>query len=143
MRTKTLLVLAVVCGMAILLAGGIQLWRIIDEPPATPDLAIGARGTAGDLYVTVQSAVEQDGLMRVELRLGGVDDPEGLQGFSLLVQGKVLEPLSADQAGGSACRTVTVTEQTCSLVFGTASVDGTLRVLRLRRGEDQQRWTLA
>lgn len=143
MRTRTLLVLAVVCGLAILVAGGIQLLRVSDDGATTDDLAIGDRGTAADLSVTVLGAIEQDGLLTVAVRMGGVDDDAGLDGFRLLVPGAVLEPLRADQAGAGACRTVTVADQTCSLVFGTAEADGTLRVLLLRRGEDQQRWTLA
>jgi hypothetical protein len=143
MRTKTLLLLAIVCGLAILVAGGIQLLRVSDDKSSTGDLAIGDSATAADLDVTVVDADEHDGLMRVAIRVGGVDDAAALDGFRLVVPGAALEPLSADQAGDGACRRVTVAEQSCALVFGTAAVDGTPRVLLLRRGEDQRRWTLA
>lgn len=147
MRTRTLLLLAVACGLAILVAGGIQLLRVSDDNSSSDDLAVGDSAVAGDLTVTVLAADEADGFMRVEVRLGGVDDDAALGDFHLVVPGQALSPLSADQAeageGDTVCRTVTVAEQSCALVFGTASVDGSPRVLLLRRGEDQHRWILA
>ena len=147
MRTRTLLILAVVCGLAILVAGGIQLLRVSGDSSSSDDLAIGERASAGDLVVTVVAADERDGFMRVDVRLGGVDDEGALDDFHLVVPGQALSPLSPDQAAGQvgdeACRNVTVAEQSCALVFGTAAVDGTPRVLLLRRGEDQHRWVLA
>lgn len=143
MRTRTLLLLAVVCGLAILVAGGIQLLRVSGDNSSDDDLAVGDRAVAGDLFATVVSADEHDGLMRVEVTLGGVDDDEALNDFRLVVPGEALVPLSADQAGAGVCASVTIAEQSCALVFGTADVEGTPRVLLLRRGEDQHRWVLA
>ncbi len=144
MRTRTLLLLAVGCGLLILLAGGIQLFRLSGEQESTTtQLAIGAAGTAGDLRVTVVGADESDGLMRVEVRLAGVTDAGGLDDFRLVVNGGLLEPLAPAQAGGGACSALTEAEQSCSLVFGTAEVEGTARVLLLSRGEDRLRWVLA
>ncbi len=144
MRTRTLLLLAVACGLVILLAGGIQLWRFASESSSGEgDLAVGARARAGDLDVTVLAAEELDGLMRVTMRLAGVDDAAGLDNFRLIVSGAALAPLTAEQAGGRACVAMTVAEQTCDLVFGTAQAPGEARVLIVRRGEDQHRWDLA
>jgi hypothetical protein len=142
MRTRTLLILATVCGLAILVAGGIQLIRVGGDS-GSDDLAIGERAQAGDLTVRVLSASERDGLMRVEVEIGGVDDDGGLDDFRLVVPGEALAPLGAVQAGDGACRSVTVAEQSCALVFGTGDVDGSARVLLVRRGEDQHRWVLA
>jgi hypothetical protein len=142
MRTRTLLILATVCGLAILIAGGIQLIRVGGDS-GSDDLAIGQRARAGDLSVRVVRASEIDGFMRVELEIGGVDDDGALDDFRLVVPGEALAPLDADDAGDGACRTVTVAEQACALVFGTADVDGSARVLLVRRGEDQHRWVLA
>ena len=143
MRTRTLLLLAVVCGLAILLAGGIQLLRVSGDGESTADLSVGDTADAGDLTVTVIDAAEADGLMRVQVRVAGVDDPDGIDGFRLVVNGGLLTPLSADQAGAGGCGTLTVVAQTCDLVFGIAQVEGTARVLLVRRGEDQHRWVLA
>ena len=143
MRTRTLLLLAVACGLVILVAGGIQLWRFAGDSEGTEDdLPIGASASAGDLDVTVLAAEEADGLMRVTVRLSGVDDPAGLDDFRLIVAEDLIEPLTADQAGAGACAAFTVDEQTCDLVFGTAQVDNDIRVLLVRRGEDRHRWAL-
>jgi hypothetical protein len=143
MRTRTLLILAVVCGLAILLAGSIQFFRLAGgDDEAAENLRIGQSAETGDLDVTVVDAVEQDGLMRVTVRLAGVDDPSGLNNFQLIVSGSRIEPLTAAQAGSGACETFTVAEQTCDLVFGTATSAGEARVLLLIRGEDRARWDL-
>ncbi|MCX6521622.1 MAG: hypothetical protein NTZ21_13255 [Actinobacteria bacterium] len=146
MRTRTLLLLAVACGLVILVAGGIQLWRFAGESEGTEDdLPIGASASAGDLDVTVLAAEEADGLLRVTVRLSGVDDPAGIDDFRLIVAEDLIEPLTADQAGDTvtgACAAFTVAEQTCDLVFGTAQVDNDIRVLLVRRGEDRHRWAL-
>ncbi len=143
MRTRTLLLLAVACGLVILVAGGLQLLRFAgNERDAEGDLAIGASAEAGDLDVTVLAADETEGLLRVTVRVSGVDDPAGLDGFRLIVAEDLLEPLTADQAGDGACAALTVAEQTCDIVFGTAQVDNDIRVLLVRRGEDRHRWEL-
>jgi hypothetical protein len=143
MRTRTLLLLAIGCGLAILLAGLFLLLRIDRADTPATRLAIGDTTQAGDLRVTVVAADEADDLMRVKVRIGGVDDAEAVDDFRLVVSGALIEPLPAVQAGAAACRAVTVEEQTCELVFGTAAVQGTARGLVLRRGEDQRRWDLA
>jgi hypothetical protein len=142
MRTRTLLLLAVLCGLAILVAGSVQLLRLTTDGSAVADLTIGDAASAGDLTVTVESAAETDGFMRVQVRLGGVADDAGADGFRLVVPDGVLEPLPVTQAGAGACGAITVEPQQCTLVFGTAAAHGTPRVLLLRRGEDQRRWTL-
>lgn len=141
MRTRTLLLLAVVCGLAILLAGGIQLLRLSDSESAdADDLRIGDRAAAGDATVTVLAADEASGELTVSLRLGGVDDPEGIGGFTLVVSGDVLRPLPPS---GDDCTALTEAEVDCTLRFDTSDVEGRTRVLLVRRGEDQRRWSLA
>lgn len=136
-----MLLLAVVCGLAILVAGGIQLLRISGgESADADDLAIGDSATAGDAEVTVLGAVEADGRLVVSLELGGVDDPTGTDGFTLVVSGDVLRPLAP---GDGDCAGITVETATCDLRFDTSDVEGHTRILLLRRGEDQRRWALA
>jgi hypothetical protein len=141
MRTRTLLILAVACGLVILVAGSLQLLRLGDSSDATPDLRVGDTATAGDLTVTVVSADEADGRMRVVVRTSGVDDPLGFDGFELLAP-PVRLPAKGDNSV-QACRELTVAEQSCTLTYDTsgASRDGA-RVLLVRRGEDQRRWAL-
>jgi hypothetical protein len=136
-RTRTLLLLAVACGLLILVAGVIQLLRIAgqDEPP--PAAQIGEPVRVGDLTVTVDGYSERGDRGVVALSLGGVDDPEGTDDFRLVVPGASLVP-SGDECGGT-----TVATRTCSLTFDLADAEGTSRVLLYRRGDDQARWVLA
>jgi hypothetical protein len=148
MKTRTLLILAVVVGLAILVAGGIQLLRVSGQGSSSGDHRIGQQAKAGDLVVTVVSASDANGQEDVVVRMSGVDDPAGLDGFRLVVIGAAIAPAPAGataRAGSAAeqCTALTVAEQTCTLVFDTSRVTGSTRVLLLRRGEDQVRWALA
>jgi len=90
MRTRTLLMLSIACGLAILLAGGIQLLRIANQEPATA-LTIGGTGQAGDAVVVVTGFGEHDDFAIVDVTLSGVDDPDGLSGFRLQAPNTLVE----------------------------------------------------
>lgn len=143
MRTRTLLLLAIGCGLAILVAGLFLLLRIDRAPAGSERYRVGDTATAGDLTVTVTSSSEVDGYLRVGVTLRGVDDTDVLEDFRLVVAGALLAPLPPEQAGAEGCGAATVAEQSCQLVFGTTQVQGSTRSLLLRRGEDQRRWDLA
>lgn len=142
MRTRTLLLLAVSCGLVILVAGGIWLLRLdgtTDSAPTT--FRPGDTAQAGDLRITVVSATESGAQMVVEVRTSGVDDPLGFDDFKLLT-GDLLGAVAPGD-DPDACRATTVAEQTCTLTYDTsaAEADG-VRVLVVRRGEDVRRWAL-
>jgi hypothetical protein len=142
MRTRTLLLLAVSCGLAILLAGGIQLFRLANQEPAKPPLTIGETGTAGDVKVTVDDVDQTDDTLVVTITFEGVDDADGLEDFSLVAPNKRIAPLVvADDP--AACTGFVVGPATCTLTFSTAGLTGSDRQLLLIRAEDQVRWRLA
>jgi len=141
MRTRTLLLLAVTCGLTILLAGGIQLLRLSNQQTPAPPLAVGATGSAGDATVTVEDVDSTDSALVVTVTLGGVDDAGGLDGFSLVAPNTRVAP-DVPTAGDMACTGFTVAEVTCTLSFPTNSLTGTDRQLLLIRAEDQVRWKL-
>jgi hypothetical protein len=142
MRTRTLLLLAVSCGLMILVAGGVWLLRLDGaNESGSVTFRIGDTAQAGDLRVTVVSATERDGTMEVEVRTSGVDDPSGFDDFALLTA-DLLSPVdTGDDPDG--CRATTVAEQSCTLRYDTsaAPTEG-VRVLVVRRGEDVRRWSL-
>jgi hypothetical protein len=137
MKTRTLLLLALGCGLAILLAGGALLVRLAGQDEPEPPVALGVETAIGDLHVTVVSAAEQPDsqMLTVELELGGVDDPDGAAGFELIASGRPIPPSKA-----STCGTTTVEPSRCALVFDVSTADGESRVLRYRRGDEQARW---
>lgn len=136
MRTRTLLLLSVACGLAILLAGGVQLFRITGNDPSSA-LAIGDTGTAGDAVVVVDDYAERDGLAVVTVTVSGVDDPDGLDGFRLRAPNTVVAPGTA-----STCEGLTMTVTTCEIAFPAAALQATDRQLVLQRGEDRVVWNL-
>src|SRR3954467_2305925 len=99
MRTRTLLLLAIGCGLVILLAGGIQLLRVSGQEQTSTLLRQGETGTAGDVAVELASPTVEPSQLVAVVRLGGVDDPHGLDGFTLVAPGKVVMVTSSTCAG--------------------------------------------
>ena len=101
MRTRTLLLLAVACGLVILVAGVVQLLRIAGQDEAGEFSALGAAVRVGDLEVVVDTYDESGGTAEVAVRLGGVDDDDGAADFRLVVPGadQPLEPAAGGTTG--------------------------------------------
>jgi hypothetical protein len=142
MRTRTLLLLAVACGVAILAAGVALFWRIGNEPEATAPSPIGEPVGIGDLTITVERYREQAGRGIVTLEIGGVDDPDGTREFRLVVPGSALRPSSdpAPPDGPPRCGATSVGAARCVLLFDLGDAAGSSRVLLYRRGDEQVRW---
>jgi hypothetical protein len=139
MKTRTLLLLALGCGLAILLAGGALLVMLAGQNDPEPPVELGVEASIGDMHVTVLSAAEQPEaeMLTVELVVGGVNDPDGAAGFELIASGRPIP--SGDP---STCGDTRVDPRSCTLVFDVSTADGESRVLRYRRGDDQARWDL-
>jgi hypothetical protein len=138
MRTRTLLLLAVTCGLAILVAGGFQLLRLADQT-AVVALSVGSTGSAGDATVKVVDFHESAGVAVVTVTLSGVDDAKGLDGFRLQTVDELLAP---NQHDPRACTGFSFVPATCTLSFGTSGAKGASRQLVFRRAEQQVRWRL-
>jgi hypothetical protein len=142
MKTRTLLLLSIATGLLILVAGGIQLIRVAGQEDAPPSRAIGERVEVGDMTVVVDGASEADGVLRVDLTIGGIDDPDGGRTFQLVVPREgVLEPL-ADGDDPGRCESTAVEPVSCHLRFGVAGAGGDVRTLRYQRGDESARWLL-
>lgn len=137
MRTRTLLMLAIACGLVILLAGGIQLLRVTGQEQTATLLATGEPGKAGDVTVTLVSSTAGDSELTAKVQIGGTDDPDGLDGFTLVGPGKVVSVASAT------CDGITADDRDCALTFATAGMQGRSRQLIFHRADDQLRWVLA
>lgn len=137
MRTRTLLLLAIGCGLVILLAGGIQLLRVSGQEQTATLLRTGESGKAGDVTVELLSSLSEGDDLVAVVRIGGVDDPDGLDGFTLVGPGTVVALTS------STCDGITVEPTSCDLTFATGTMVGTSRQLVLHRADDQLRWVLA
>ncbi len=138
MKTRTLLLLALVCGVVILLAGGLMLFQLTGENDLGDPTPIGERAQVGDMTLIVEDAEESAGELEVRLRIGGVADQDGGSGFRLIASGRPVSPSRSTDF----CDMTTVAEQVCSLHFDVSSADGSSRVLFFERGDEQARWVL-
>ncbi len=137
MRTRTLLLLAIGCGLVILLAGGIQLLRVGGQQQSAKLLSLGEPGKAGDVTVQLASSSVRGASLIASIRIGGTDDPNGLADFTLVGPGKVVAVTS------STCTGITAQQVDCSLTFDTSTMVGTSRQLIFHRADQQLRWVLA
>lgn len=145
MKTRTLLLLSVTCGLAILLAGTIQLVRLAGQAESAT-LGIGDTGNAGDAVIVVDAYAEDatQATVTVTLSWKGANDAPGLDGFGLANVAKVA-PVDASEGAGSgdaACTAFTAEPVQCTLTFSTEGFEGPSRQLVFRRAEEQVRWKL-
>lgn len=141
MKTRTLLLLSVGVGLAILLAGGVLLLQLANEQSATEPAAIGQSVEVGDVDVVVTAVDERaDGLMTVAVEIGGVDDIDGIDSFRLVTGDRPLAPIAAPAVGR--CDMITEQPASCGIAFDVSGATGSSRVLVLRRGDEQRNWVL-
>ena len=136
MKTRTLLLLAVVCGVLILAAGTVQLVRLSGNEHTAATLAVGGAARAGDVTVRLDSVDSSGDQVTARVTIGGVDDPAGLEGFSLVFPQAPLKPQPGRCAG------ITVAPRQCDLVFAAGGRQPSEGVLIFQRGEDTLRWRL-
>jgi len=146
--TRKLIVVALLCGLAILVAGGIQLFRISDADDRTVDvLAEGEAATVGSVTVVVEDSSSDGAMIRATVRMSlaegsGTDDTTvPLSSFTLLVGGRLQPSLVGvdDPAQCGSPVTVGAEPTTCEVAF--EGGDGTATLAFSRDGEQAQ-WRL-
>jgi hypothetical protein len=139
-KTRTLLLLALACGVAIMAAGAVFLVQLSRQADAAPPVPLGEVTEVGDMRVVVDKSVEQDGVLDVTVTIGGVDDADGTGGFHLIASGHAAAPESAAAAGR--CAGTTIAPQRCMIRFDVSGARGASRVLFYERGDELVRWVL-
>jgi hypothetical protein len=127
-----------------LVAGGLQLLRIANQQTPHPPLIVGDTAQLGDAVVTVEEFRADGDAIVVTVTLSGVDDPDGVDGFTLVAPGKVVsvDPAPAPTRPAS-CVGFTIEPVECVLVFAATDLEGSDRQLLFQRAADQARWRLA
>ncbi len=134
------MLLALGCGVAIMLAGAVLLFQLAGQDDIQDAVPIGDATMVGDMSVTVVQSVETAGVLDVLVRIGGVVDDDGATGFRLIASGR---PVGQDNtARGGLCGATTELVQECLVRFDVSAADGMSRVLFYERGDDQARWVL-
>jgi hypothetical protein len=139
-----LILTALVCGLAILVAGGIQLIRLSDsEPVQLPGL--GERRTVSGVDVRVVSVTAIAGTTVVAVELQAAPEAAGGsagEGWSLLRR-SIFAPVAPPAgAAGTPCEALTLAAavQRCTVAFEASGDDD--RFLAYRRGDVEARWAL-
>ncbi len=127
--------LSLACGLAILLAGGVLLVRIVNQADVVEPSRVGETVQIGDMLVVVDGSSEAAGRHVVEIRIGGVDDPDGTAGFQMIASGRPAPLVES-------CGRVTEEVQSCTLTFE-VNPSGEARQLFYYRGDQRARWDLA
>lgn len=140
MKTRTLLLLALACGVAIMAAGAVFLVQLSRQADAAPPVPLGEVTEVGDMRVAVDDSVEQGGVLDVTVTIGGVDDTDGASGFHLIASGHAAAPEAAAAAGR--CAGTTIEPQRCTIRFDVSGARGDSRVLFYERGDELARWVL-
>lgn len=130
MKTRNLLLWALACGLAIMLAGAVFLFQLVTRDEIAEAVPIGTPAVVGDVTAVVTAADEAAGTLIVQAQLDAADGVDVTSGFHLIASGRAVDPASV-QCGA-----------TCTLTFDVSAADGTSRVLFYVRGDDQARWVL-
>ena len=136
MKTRTLLLLALVCGLAIMLAGAVFLVQLTTQDAVAEPVPLGRSVGDGDMTVTVTRSDEVGGRLDVSVNIGGIGDEDPAGDFRLIASGRPVLP------SGSDCRPTDTVPQDCVVTFDVSSADGSSRVLFYERGDDRARWVL-
>jgi hypothetical protein len=136
MRTRTLLLLALACGVAIMLAGAVFLFQLSTQDELAEPVPIGEQTQVGDMWVTVTSVDETNGALSLVIEVGGTRDEQPADEFRLLASGRGVS------VAETTCPPSGPEVQTCTVTFDVSQADGVSRVLFYERGDDRARWVL-
>ena len=133
MSTRKLILTALICGLVVMLAGGIKLYQMATEEAEAIVLALGTSQTLADMTVSVTKVEQAPDATLVTVTMVGVEDAAAAEGWRLLASGVVLPPLLSK----STCKTTTSdVVETC--VVGFPESTGSVTVAYLRAGEQSQ-----
>lgn len=137
MSTRKLIITALLCGMAILVAGGLKLFLTATDRAEPQVLALGESATLGDMTVRVDAVDVAPGVTLVTVSMQGVDGADAVSGWRLLAGGEVHEPVVVPADAGMPCTTTAATVRTVCLIAFDAT-EGTRTVAYLRAGTQRQ-----
>lgn len=135
-KTRNLMLLALACGTAIMAAGAVFFFQLATQDDPEPAAAVGERVEVGDMVVTVSDAVERDGVLTVDVVIGGTVDDDPSDEFRLIAAARPVAVMS------STCAASGLEPERCTVAFDVTTADGSSRVLFYERGDDRARWVI-
>lgn len=134
MSTRKLILTALICGLAIMLAGGIKLFQVASDSTEVVVNALGVEQTLSDMTVTVKNVQQSDTATAVTVVMFGVANGDPVEGWRLLANGKVLSP---SMTQSEQCPPTTV-DDVVECVVEFPGSDGSVTVAYLRAGQQSQ-----
>ena len=148
MKTRTLILLAAACGLAILVAGGAFIWRVIankDELTVPEIRAPGQSQQIGPVTATVTGSTDAGGVVLVQVHLESGDAlADAGNGWSLVVTGdtSARAPVAVPSGEGPACSGMALAPgRPLDCVVAFPSGDGD-RYVAFAVGPVQRQWKL-
>jgi hypothetical protein len=147
-KTRTLILLAMACGLAILVAGSVFLWRVIanKDELTVPDIkAPGQSQQVGPVTATVTGSDDVGDVVVVQVHLASSDHiGDAGSGWSLVVSGdtSARAPVAVPPGAGAACAGTTLeagSAADCAVAFPTGDGD---RFVAFAVGPVQRQWKL-
>lgn len=131
MSTRKLILLALVCGLVILLAGGVKLVQVATDEAEVTVLTVGDQALVGDMVARVLGVSLAPSGTAVQVEMSGTAATEASAGWIMLGDGERLEPTGV--CGPVAAQS---THQ-CTLTF--PAVDR-VQAIAYARGGEQRQW---
>lgn len=136
MSTRKLILTALICGLAIMLAGGFKLFQVATDDVEAVVFDFGTEQTLGDMVVTVTSVKQSADQTLVSVRMRGVADADGYEGWKLLADGKLSSPVVT--ADTPPCVTTVAQFVECSVPF--VGSTGSSLTVAYQRANLQSQW---
>lgn len=139
MSTRKLILWSLVCGVLIVVAGGIKLRQSVGSMSVDEKvLAQGEAAVVGGMSVAVESFEVTSDNTLVSILIGGLEGEDAAAGWKLLAGGEASEPV-AGVGERDWCSTTTTQTVRCVLAFPVSQ--GTPAVFYYRDGDNSQ-WAL-
>ncbi len=137
MSTRKLILTALVCGLAIILAGGFKLFQVASDRTKVEVLSLGTTATLGDMTVSVDKIASSAEATLVTVTMVGVTTASGASdSWRLLADGRVFSPVNRVGAENGCDTVAAEVATTCVVEFD--PTDTTPTVAYLRAGNQQQ-----
>ena len=133
MSTRKLILTALICGLAIMVAGGTKLFQMATEEATAVVYSLGTTKTLSDMTVSVKDVQQDSDATLVTVTMVGVEGGSAAEGWRLLAGGKVMSPLVSKTECQSAW-----TDAVITCVLGFRESKGSVTVAYLRAGQQSQ-----
>lgn len=138
MSTRRLILTALLCGLAIVIAGGIKLFQVATDTKEVDVLALGNSVTVGDMTVSVSEISQTPEATLVTVTMVGVEDGDATDGWFLRAPSEPRPPVEVDGIDNLCTVTKETMPVTCVLSFEPS--DGVVTVAYVR-AEQVTQWS--